>query len=717
MIRKLAQFIERRFLWITVLTLVALLPFFGPLSQLKVEHSFDAWIDHEGDLYRTYQEFTRTFGGDDTVLLVFGVHDLLASRPDSVDEDYPRSPLEDYLEVIPRLARMDGVVGVIDPIGEWFGSSGPGALVGLEFFDPDRREEYRKRMEQLFPGSIGFLLSRDLETAGLLLFLDPARREDHPRILDAIELEWQRVGIPVDWAGVSWFSKTLSAAITRDMMVVVTLLVFAALAVVHYYFASLSLIVITLIAMGLAIGFTLGTAQWFGIRMTLFGLILFPLVFCVVLTSVIHLLSLRGRDGVYRFADAFSYVFKPATSAAVTTAVGAMAFLFSPQEALRHIGWILPLGIMVSFIISMMFIPSAMRLVSGTWERVGAGRGSGGVWFGMVGDRSMARSVIGGTLLVLALGAALLLPRLVIDANALNFFEPTSDLMRSYRAIEDRLGGLLRVELLIDCGGKGTVTEPVRIAAIEAFLAEVRRWPQLSGSAGGGDVLRERDPAIRHRWIKPDESLMRVTLGFSQREDYKRIEADLHRLWQHKIPTGTSLSLRLTGQLPLILAAQDRLLESQFDTFALVFLLISLFLGLGHRSWRIFVLALVANFVPLVITGGLMVVLGVAINSMNFFVASVMLGVIVDDTMHLLHALDVEHGFDAGLVRVGKALWITTATVFIAFLTLTVSRIVPIAQFGWLSALTVLVAWLCDLYLLPFLLARFARRIHGRRSG
>ncbi|MBF0347032.1 MAG: MMPL family transporter [Magnetococcales bacterium] len=701
----LARYVEHHFRFISVLTFLLLLVVIEPLAGLKVEHSFEGWIDRDGALFQTYREFTDAFGADDTVLVVFQLRDLLVTRPDDADSMYPRSYLDDYVDVVQSFARMEGVSGVMDPVEAW--SRASGGLGGLDFFDPERLDANRENIQRQAPGSIGFLISRDLKTLGLLLFLDPARREDHPRIVTQLEQQWQKIGIPAHWAGVPWFSKTLTAAITRDLTRVVTLLVVAALGVLIFYFKNFMLVGITLLAMGLALAFSLGIGLMLGARITLFTLILFPLVFCVVLTTVIHLYSLRNKDGTYHFATAFAYILKPATFATVTTALGSAAFLFSPQEAVRQMGWILPLGILIAFVAAMVFVPSAYRMVSGRWDVSGIVV-KGGIL--KADHAAVARPVIGILLMVCAVGSAFVLPRLKSDANALHFFKPESELMRGYRHIEEHLGGLLHVELLIQSTTPSGLTDPVWMAQIQAFLTQVRQWPDLSAMAGGTDLSNMTDPAIKKRFFDASGTRMRVTLGFSQRTDYAELSQRLEHLWHRVVSVTAPVSLRLTGQLPMILAAQKQLLDSQVQTFAVVFFLVSLFLALSLRSLRVFILAVLANFIPLMITGALMVFMGIAINSMNFFVASVMLGVIVDDTIHLLHALAEERDLETGLARVHAALWITTVTVFLAFLTLTISNIVPIAQFGLLSAITVVVAWLCDLYLLPFLLTCFGGR-------
>jgi hypothetical protein len=161
--------------------------------------------------------------------------------------------------------------------------------------------------------------------------------------------------------------------------------------------------------------------------------------------------------------------------------------------------------------------------------------------------------------------------------------------------------------------------------------------------------------------------------------------------------------MQLTGTIPLILEAQDRLLVIQSRMLLVVMGVICAVLFVALRDPRLFAPALAANFIPLAITAGCMAWLAIPVNSINLFVGSVMLGIVVDDTVHLLHARRRRASMDAALDDVGQALWITSLTVGLAFATLAASELVPIRQFGLLSAIAVTVAWLCDVCLLPTL--------------
>ncbi|MGR9101108.1 MAG: hypothetical protein ACU826_11125, partial [Gammaproteobacteria bacterium] len=163
------------------------------------------------------------------------------------------------------------------------------------------------------------------------------------------------------------------------------------------------------------------------------------------------------------------------------------------------------------------------------------------------------------------------------------------------------------------------------------------------------------------------------------------------------------------GLVPLMLNAQDALLKVQSLVFVAGLGILTVLMAALFGSFRIMFCAVAANFIPLLMTAGAMAWLKIPINSINLFVAGVMLGVIVDDTIHLLYAYRETGSIEDALTEVQAALWITTMTVLLAFSTLMFSAFVPVVQFGLLSAVAVVSAYLCDVYLLPYLMTGASR--------
>jgi predicted RND superfamily exporter protein len=147
----------------------------------------------------------------------------------------------------------------------------------------------------------------------------------------------------------------------------------------------------------------------------------------------------------------------------------------------------------------------------------------------------------------------------------------------------------------------------------------------------------------------------------------------------------------------------------------MAFLVILLLIFPFVRSLRVGVLAGIANLLPLLLILGLMGWLGIPVDIASVMIASVALGIVVDDTIHFLYHFRRHRRTSGTGLRsirrtyavVGSPL-VTTSIVFIGgFLILTPSTFQPTSNFGLLSAITIAAAFVADLLLLPALLIIF----------
>jgi len=176
------------------------------------------------------------------------------------------------------------------------------------------------------------------------------------------------------------------------------------------------------------------------------------------------------------------------------------------------------------------------------------------------------------------------------------------------------------------------------------------------------------------------------------------------------------LSLRPAGYAPLYTRIIDEIVRSQVRGFASAIVLIVVLLGIGMRSWRRVMLALPANAIPVGLTLGLMGVTGIPLDVATATIASVILGLVVDDTVHMLrpaYGSGIGESLQVAAATAGGTLVMTTIILAAGFLVLGLAEIRSIAWFGVLTSFAVVAAILTDLLLLPAL----ARLYSASRGG
>jgi predicted RND superfamily exporter protein len=165
-----------------------------------------------------------------------------------------------------------------------------------------------------------------------------------------------------------------------------------------------------------------------------------------------------------------------------------------------------------------------------------------------------------------------------------------------------------------------------------------------------------------------------------------------------------------TSGMARLFADQERLLiDGQVNSLYSVAALISVLMLLLWRQLRMAVTSLIPNFVPIIFLFGLMGVLGIWLDMATAMVASVAIGIAIDDTIHLLHGVQAQRERGRGPITAiarsvrhrGRALVATTLVLCAQFLLMALSPFQPTAVFGLLTALTLAMALLFDLLVLP----------------
>jgi hypothetical protein len=193
------------------------------------------------------------------------------------------------------------------------------------------------------------------------------------------------------------------------------------------------------------------------------------------------------------------------------------------------------------------------------------------------------------------------------------------------------------------------------------------------------------------------------------------ILGDVKKELQRKETTdalGRDVAVDVTGLGPLLSHVSDRIVASQLWSLFVALGVICVMLVLVLWSARVGLLAMLPNILPILLTVGLMGWLGVTLNITTVMIASIALGIAVDDTIHFLvrarsetrRTGDAEQGLDSALRSVGRALIFTTAVVSAGFLVLLLATLTPARHFGVFSAIAMVTALIADLVLLPMLL-------------
>jgi uncharacterized protein len=418
-------------------------------------------------------------------------------------------------------------------------------------------------------------------------------------------------------------------------------------------------------------------------------------------------------------------VMPPSLLAAVTTAVGFFALNASSVEGIREVGTYVGIGVLATALVNSVVLPALLFAWPTLLPRAGRAPGAAQALAGALARAATRRpAVVVVAAVAVALGAVIGATRIRVDANHLHYLSAETTVRRDYAFVDRSFGGAVPLELLISVprssvghtverlgaladslgavDGIGRVGNPVQAAAAAGLpVHSADAWRAFAGSdagrrlvhAGAGDSLTFRVSAGAH--VRGTHALSRVL---------DRVEA----LHARAFPDG---GVTVTGMLPVFVHTMDYIVSSQLSSFALAFSIIALVLLALTRSVRIGALAIVANAWPILVGLGLMGWLRIPLDFATAMIASVLIGVVVDDSVHFLH--HYRRARSAGssgaaiadaLGTVGSPIVVSTAVFAGGFLVLASSAFAPIRYFGLLSACAVAAALAADLLLLPALI-------------
>ncbi len=216
------------------------------------------------------------------------------------------------------------------------------------------------------------------------------------------------------------------------------------------------------------------------------------------------------------------------------------------------------------------------------------------------------------------------------------------------------------------------------------------------------------------------ESNAKMLATYEQIREIARSEFPAIAGTQAQVDAGEALStMRLTGKNYLFMNMMERFTDTMIISLGLAMLVITLLIGLVYRSVKLALISMIPNVLPLVLPLAVFGILGISLDGPAVIVATIALGVCVDDTIHLLtkfcHArkdgLTTKGAVRRAFRQVGGALTWTTITLVLGFSIVSMSDFRPNMLVGILGACMVGLAWVADLIVTPALLNLLGEKI------
>ena len=696
---------------------------------LEVDNRLERWLGKGGKDAEVYAAFRLDFGSDEFLLAMISGGQFFA--PEVLDLMLEAT---ERMEVIPGVVQVRGIPTVYRDL---FGAEDPEALAEELGSTPFYR---------------GLFISEDGELAGLLLGVEPGDDpEDRRRIVRSAREALQplvEVGRGVKIVGSTALIVALDEVSKSEARRTLPVALAGSLLVLALMLRSIRAMVVTALSALLSVVLTLGVAAVAGVDLNMVTTALPPLLWVLALSNSIHIMrryqELRiDRDLGAALRGALSETTRACTLAAVTTAAGFASLAVAGMAPIRELGLLAAVGILLSLVVNLTVGPMFIELLRvPPFRRHLRATGISWTW----GWRTRPRLVlaISAVLVILALAV---IPSIRVESDPVEFLPEDHPTTRAYRSLDGRLGGFYTLELVLHAPdawyapGVWPTLEAVskeiagsqivsRVVSPVDLLSKLNHWENdfdpsayhpPSTRAAAEDLLAalgDGENSVLRELVLDDDRTVRLSAMVNEMEELRFLAlVDEARQIVDELPSGWDG--HVTGQVLQLVVAQQMLVATQLQSLGLALLLVFGIIALGLRSWRLTATAIVPNLVPILVAFSLMAVLRLPLDAATVMVASIALGIAVDNTVHVLEnvrrrqarGLPATEATEQTLRDIGPAMAATTATACAGFLALCTSDFVPIRAFGFLAAAAMVAAFAADALLLPAILV-----VRGERA-
>ncbi len=730
---------RRPIVGLVAVLVVAILAF---LPRIKIDNSVSSWFTTDDLALVEYNSFLRKFGSDDVIV---------CSIADSLPYHHP-DRIAATIRLTEAFKKIDGVALVTSYTNYpyWYLSDGFRSLENLDTLPP--ANEVQGWMEGL--GIQRRLVGKSSDQVIVYVWPDTVELMEHGRnkvvaavdsvfasLRNGAKSQLHKGGLGVVYDGIN---QTTLAEGKYFLLLSYLVLVVAMLLVSRSYFIT----VLALLTIGCATLFLLGSMLVLGKPINTMTLALPPLIMVIGVANFIHF-TLHARQAVQAGASSDDRIFKAITLLTVpiffnvlTTVGGFLSLRSSSIEITRDYGLFAALSEFFVSALSFIAIIVAYKKLTKTNFR-----------FDVLGSITVRvdhimnwasrhyRTVVGFMALLMII-AGIGISRINIDTKPLSFIPKRHAIRHDHELITREIGDYISMEFVLKYPKSSwkakknlmLLNEVQQLVAADSLVTSTlsildfikdtyQRTPgdklddindltglsqnklsQISGSI-------KDDPFI-NRLATPDGDEVRLLAGipFNSARQFQLIHERIAE--RVKATFGDKIGFRASGYIPLYSRIVDTVLTDQLKSLGLAILVIFCLVFVVLGSFKLALLAMPSNLVPIAVVMGLMGWTGIPLDIVTVTLAATILAIVVDDTLHMLFAykrLLAEGHTPAEATNevanlTGSAVFSASVILVLGYGILALSSVPILSTTGLLMVVAIVTGLLADLFLLPALL-------------
>ena len=624
-----------------------------------------------------------------------------------------------------------------------------------------------------FPFYDNILFNKETNAIRSVLLLDksivnsPARKSFIvDNLIPKVQAFEEQYGLDVRVSGMPYARTLNSQNIIDEIEVFLIAAIIITSLIFFFFFRSYRATFISMCVVVIGVMWTFGILGFLEYEITVLTALIPPLIIVIGVPNCIFLINKyqhefnKHGNKAKSLQRVITKVGNATLMTNTTTASGFATFIITQSKLLTEFGTVASLSIMAIFSLCLLIIPIVYSYMPMPNEKHLEHLNKR--WINTLGDwiettvkqKNIAIYIISVLLLVVSIIG---IYQIKTSGSLLEDMPKNAEFYQDIQFYEAEFNGIMPLEILINTKRKKGVLKPVnlkKMSALEDLIFEIPelskpisivslvkyskqafyngnpKYYQLPTTQENGFILSyaknsSNDLDLLHNYVDSTGQYARITTfikddGMDQMDQIEdRLNKEISKLFDKD-----RYEVSLTGKAFLFQKGTNFLIKNLVLSLTLAILLISIFMAYLFRSFRMIVISLTPNLLPLLITAGAMGYLGVPIKPSTILVFSIAFGISVDDTIHFLAKYrqeliasrwSVKKSVFAALRETGISMFYTSIVLFFGFSVFITSNFGGTVAMGALVSGTLLLAMMANLLLLPVLLLSLERNIANKK--
>ena len=732
--------------------------------DVNLSYSMPKLLPSDHQISLDYQDFLEKYG--DQNVLVIAIEDSLLL---TLDHLIKWDKVTKNIEIIKGVSHVVSFTNL--PI--LFKDTENKKLVLKKWFSQE--VETQEQLDSAFsqysnqPFYKGLINSNDNKVSTMLITLDDivmksaSRKELIFAIKDLVDIYANEFQATAHYSGLPYIRTIDSIKVKEEISLFIIFTLLITSLILFLFFRSFKAVISSMIVVILGVVFSFGTISLLGYEVSVLMALIPPVLIvigipnCIFLINKFHSEFKRTQNKNYALRKMVQKIGNITLLTNLTTASGFAAFILTNSETLQEFGLIASINIIFIFLLSLFIIPIYFSFASPPQNR--HTKHLDKIWINKLVERLVflvqyrRKYIYIITTILIFIGVFGIL-NIKTTGNLTDELPKNGDLYKDLKFFESNFGGVMPLEVVVNTKKKNGLLKSYNLRKIEELSKELAGFKEFSKPSSYVDMVKYSKQAFYNGdsayYSLPNSQEQRMILDYiknsatsinmsslmidslNQEARISLMVADISTskmdsVFDALLPKVNNIfdsdkyDVTITGSSVVFLNGTKFLLKNLMLSLLLVIVLISIFMAWMFNSFRMVVVSIIPNLIPLLLTGAIMGYFGIALKPSTILVFSIAFGISVDDTIHflakyrqelLVNNWNIKKSVLSALNETGVSMFYTSVVLFFGFFIFVASDFGGTIALGLLVSITLLFAMLSNLLLLPALLLSLEKIIN-----